>query len=210
MRIAFIVLVAALVIGALEPPPAAIALMTGDPAAALRSPSRTGEPPDTVGGSRSGGSKESIKKEMTRIGQQEVAGTKAWERRKSPTVAMVSSMVLPGLGQLYNGRRIKTIIAVGVFSYYLSTAWFEQKEAQKSLKARDALDPDSFDWREEDAWYQFHKETSRDYLWWSGAVWIITVLDAFVDAHLYDVRVVEPAVVGGNGDTKYIGFSMRF
>jgi len=210
MRIALNVLVAALVIGALVSPSAVFAVEPDDPAAAPGSTSGSDEPPDTVGGSLQGGSKESIKREMARIGQQEVAGEREWERRKSPTVAMVSSMVLPGLGQLYNGRRIKTIIAVGAFSYYLGTAWFEQKEAQKSLKARDALDPGSFEWREEDAWYQFHKETSRDYLWWSGAVWIITVLDAFVDAHLYDVRAVKPAVVQGSGDAKYVGFSMGF
>lgn len=212
MRIALVVLVAALVIGVLESaPPAAVSAPRSDErAAASDSTSRTDEPTDTVGGALYSGSKESIKQEMARIGQKEVAGTREWERRKSPTVAMVSSMVLPGLGQLYNGRRIKTIIAVGAFSYYLGTAWFEHKEAERSLKARDALDPDTFEWSEEDAWYQFHKETSRDYLWWSGAVWLISVLDAFVDAHLYDVRAVKPAVMRESGGAKYIGFSMGF
>jgi len=119
-------------------------------------------------------------------------------------------MVLPGLGQLYNGRRIKTIIAVGAFSYYLGRAWLEQKESQRSLKARDALDPDTFEWREEDAWYQFHRESARDYLWWSGAVWLIAALDAFVDAHLYDVRAVKPEVVQERGGAKYVGFSISF
>jgi hypothetical protein len=198
MKLAHLVLLVALAAGAVARPPAAFALERGGAAA------------DTSGGASGADSKESIKREMARIGQAEVPGEREWERRKSPTVALVSSMVLPGLGQLYNGRRIKTIIAVGAFSYYLGTAWLQQKEAQRSLKARDALDPDTFEWREEDAWYQFHRESARDYLWWSGAVWLIAALDAFVDAHLYDVRAVKPEVIQERGGAKYIGFSISF
>jgi hypothetical protein len=199
MKLAHLVLVVALAAGAVARSPAAFAFGPGGAAA-----------PDTSRGSSGSDSKESIKREMARIGQAEVPGEREWERHKSPTVALVSSMLLPGLGQLYNGRRIKTIIAVGTFGYYLSSAWFEQKDAQRSLKRRDALDPDTFEWREEDAWYQYHKESARDYMWWSGAVWLIAALDAFVDAHLYDVRAVKPGVVQESGDTKYIGFSMNF
>jgi len=199
MKLAHLVLVIAFAAGAVARPPAVSAFGGGGTAA-----------PDTSGGSPDIGSKESIKREMARIGQAEVPGARQWERQKSPTVAVVSSMVLPGLGQLYNGRRIKTVIAVGAFSYYLGTAWLEQKEAQRRLKARDALDPDTFEWSEEDAWYQFYKESARDYLWWSGAVWLIAALDAFIDAHLYDVRAVKPAVVRESGDTKYIVFSLDF
>jgi hypothetical protein len=154
--------------------------------------------------------KREIKEEMARIGQGEVPGARRWEREKSATVAMVSSMVLPGLGQLYNGRRIKTIVAVGAFTYYLGTAWLEQKEGVEHLKTRDSLRPYTIDWQNEDILYQFHKENAVTYLWWSGAVWLITVLDAFVDAHLYDVRAVTPKVVLGAGDTKYIAFSIGF
>jgi hypothetical protein len=168
------------------------------------------ERPDTSRGEGATDSREEVKREMERIGQAEVPGQREWERRKSPRVAMVSSMILPGLGQLYNGRRIKTMLAVGAFTYYLGTAWFEEKDAQRSKKARDAYDPGSFDWRTEDAWYQFHKQNSQDFLWWSGAVWLISVLDAFVDAHLYDVRSVKPAVVRADGHATYVGLSMDF
>ncbi len=151
-----------------------------------------------------------IKREMARIGSAEVPGTHKWEREKSATVAMVSSMVLPGLGQLYNGRRIKTAIAVGVFTYYLGTAWLEKKESQEHLKARDELSPLTIEWRNEDILYEFHKENTVTYLWWSGAVWLITVLDAFVDAHLYDVRAVTPVVTRGPGGTGYVALSVGF
>jgi Family of unknown function (DUF5683) len=151
-----------------------------------------------------------IKKEMARIATSEVPGTHKWEREKSATVAMVSSMVLPGLGQLYNGRRIKTAIAVGAFSFYMGTAWLEQKQSQEHLKTRDALPPNTVDWMNENILYEFHRDNAVTYLWWSGAVWLISVLDAFVDAHLYDVRAVTPAVTRGPGGTGYVALSVGF
>jgi hypothetical protein len=156
------------------------------------------------------GERNRIKEEMSRIGRTEVAGTRAWERRKSPRVAVLSSMALPGLGQLYNGRRLKTMIAAGTFTYYVGTAWFEQKKSQRYLAARDGFSPNTLDWRNQDMFYRFHKENAVTYLWWSGAAWLITALDAFVDAHLYDVRAVTPTVVRGGGDTKYLALSIGF
>jgi hypothetical protein len=154
--------------------------------------------------------KAAIKEEMARIGRGDVAGTRQWEREKSATVAMLSSMVLPGLGQLYNGRKYKAMIATGIFTYYLGTAWFEQKKSQEYLVGRDALPPNTIAWQNQDILYNFHKDNAVTYLWWSGAVWLITVLDAYVDAHLYDVRAVTPTVVRGAGDTKYVALSFGF
>jgi hypothetical protein len=102
------------------------------------------------------------------------------------------------------------MIAVGAFTFYLGTAWFEQKESQERLVARDALPPNTIAWKNQDILYRFHKENAVTYLWWSGAAWVITVLDAFVDAHLYDVRAVTPAVVRGAGGTKYVALSIGF
>jgi hypothetical protein len=151
-----------------------------------------------------------IKDEMARIGGSEVPGETQWQRRKSPTVALLSSMALPGLGQLYNGRKWKTAIAAGVFTYYLGTAWLERKKAQEFLVARDAFPPGSLGWKQQNLFYEFHKENAVTYVWWSGAAWLIIALDAWIDAHLYDVRAVTPAVVRGAGGTKYVTLSVGF
>lgn len=151
-----------------------------------------------------------IKDELARIGAREVPASRQWQRQKSPKVAILSSMALPGLGQLYNGRRYKAMIATGVFTYYMGTAWFEQKKSQEYLVARDALPPNTIDWQNQDILYNFHKDNAVTYLWWSGAVWLISVLDAYIDAHLYDVRSVTPTIARGAGDTKYVGISFGF
>ena len=86
----------------------------------------------------------------------------------------------------------------------------EQKQSQEHLMARDALPPSTVDWLNEDMLYEFHRENAVTYLWWSGAVWLITALDAFVDAHLYDVRAVTPTVTRGPGGTGYVALSIGF
>ena len=107
MRVAVLVMVLGLVAGAARP--------VGAPATSL--PGFETSEADTIGkDEEQARKKREIKQEMSRIGRSEVPGARQWERKKSPTVAVVSSMLLPGLGQLYNGRRIKTVIAVGTFT----------------------------------------------------------------------------------------------
>ncbi len=155
-------------------------------------------------------SREELKQQMARIGDAEVPGVRQWERKKSPRVAMVCSMVLPGLGQLYNGRRYKTIIAAGAFTYYLGTAWIERKKSQEYLNEREGYPAGSIEWKNADLFYVFHKENAVTFLWWAGAVWLINVLDAYIDAHLYDVRSVTPSLSRGTDGTKYVALSFGF
>lgn len=202
MRVGVVIITVALLVGALGSP-------RGRPARASAADTVSASA-DTLRLDKEEKRREAIKSEMARVAGPEVPAEKEWERQKSPTVAMVSSMVLPGLGQLYNGRRIKTAIAAGTFTYYLGKAWLEQKKSQEHLRARDALPDSTTAWANEDIYYEFYKESAIDYVWWSGAVWLITVLDAFVDAHLYDVRAVTPTVVRGAGGTKYLAFEVGF
>jgi hypothetical protein len=206
MRVGVVVIAVGLLVGALGSP-------SGRPGWAAAADT-VAAPADTLRQDKQEDRRQAIKSEMARVAGPEVPAEKQWERQKSPTVAMVSSMVLPGLGQLYNGRRIKTAIAAGTFTYYLGKAWLEQKKSQEHLKARDELPRTTPEenalWNYEDELYQFYKESAKDYLWWSGAVWLITVLDAFVDAHLYDVRAVTPTVVSGAGGAKYLAFEVGF
>jgi hypothetical protein len=151
-----------------------------------------------------------MKQNLRMISREEVPGRKQWERKKSPRVAMFSSMLLPGLGQVYNGRRIKTIIMIGASGFYMSNIWLEHKNAQRRKKARDSHPPDTVEWRTENLWYDFHKEQTKDFAWWSGAVWIIGVLDAYIDAHLYDVRAYRPAREGNGDQTDYLTVNFSF
>jgi len=148
-----------------------------------------------------------MKRTMATVGLNEVPGLEGWQREKSAKVAVLSSMVFPGLGQAYNGRKWKSAIFAGLFTFYAGTAWIEYKKSEDYLRLRDSLPTGSVPWDQTDQYYQFHKENAKDFIWWAGAVWFIGLLDAFVDAHLYDVRAVDPEIFKSTGGQYNIGLS---
>lgn len=149
-------------------------------------------------GSISEQERQALKGTMRQIGDPEVAGMRRWERKKVPRVALFSSTVMPGLGQLYVGRRIKVGLAAGFFTTYVGWAWIHWKDAQRWTAYRDKLPEDASEFVANQQ-IEFHKESARDFMWWAGAVWVINMLDAWIDAHLYDLRVYTPPVAPGEG-----------
>jgi hypothetical protein len=163
---------------------------------------------DTVERDGSLEDKVKLKEDLRLIGLDEVAGAKRWERKKNPRVAMFSNMALPGLGQLYNGRRIKVAIMVGMNTFYLSKAWIYYKRSVIRKNTRDEYPRNTSTWFYHNNWYVFYKDSARDYLWWWGAVWVIGALDAYIDAHLFDLRAYVPE--SGTGQAKYLTLTMSF
>jgi len=150
---------------------------------------------------------EDLKKMMATVGLNEVPGLDEWQREKSAKVAVLSSMVFPGLGQAYNGRKWKSVIFAGLFTFYAGTAWIEHKTSQDYLNLRDNFPTGSLPWDHADQFYQFHRENAKDFMWWAGAVWFFGLLDAFIDAHLYDVRAVDPEIFKSTGGQYNVGLS---
>lgn len=162
---------------------------------------------------------EQVKEMLQRMGSSEVEGRTEWERKKNPRVAMLCSMVLPGLGQTYNGRRLKVGLMVGFTSYYFGNGLLSWKAHERSIAARDAAVPGSTTFARENANAELYKEDARRFLWWSGAVWLIGILDSWIDAHLYDVREYTPpsrpqtsglTESGTPGSYVTIGFDLDF
>jgi hypothetical protein len=147
------------------------------------------------------GERARLKRTLQMMGRREVEGTRLWQRRKSPKLAMYCNALLPGLGQVYNGRRIKTALMVAAASYYIGNIWLNQKNAQRYTATRDNLPPDGPGYKGSVSFYNglisFYKEQAKDYLWWSAAVWVIGILDAWIDAHLYDIRAYTPPQTAG-------------
>lgn len=132
------------------------------------------------------------KKLLEQMGSNEVAGRTQWERQKNPQVAMLCHTLLPGLGQVYNGRRLKVGLMVGAASYYYGTAWLNYKKWKLHESKRDGFEQGTDEFVFENDLAGFYKEQARTYLWWSGAVWLIGLIDSWIDAHLYDVRSFTP------------------
>jgi len=85
---------------------------------------------------------------------------------KSPWGAVARSAMLPGWGQCYNESYIKSVIAFGAFFYFVSRIYNYEKQY------RDTGDEAFRDKRITNSWYL-------------GLTYLIILIDAYVDAHLY-------------------------
>jgi len=110
---------------------------------------------------------------------------------KSTTVALLASMVAPGAGQIYNGSYWKAPIIWGV-GYYFISVYNQQNKLYKQYRTAylatvdstsPAGDPNVMQLRD-----FYHKQ--RDTFGWYLAIeYIINLLDAYVDASLYNFEV---------------------
>jgi hypothetical protein len=132
------------------------------------------------------------KQVLQRMGSNQVEGRTQWEREKNPKVAMICHTLLPGLGQVYNGRRLKVALMAGVATYYYGNTWINYKEWKASEAARDFYPPGTPKYIHQDELASYYEEQARSFLWWSGAVWLLGLIDSWIDAHLYDVRSYTP------------------
>ena len=122
-----------------------------------------------------------------------------YKERKSGRVAMACALLVPGLGQMYNEKPVKAAIALGLESYYLSRIAMNRRLRERERIVRDSFPLKSSLWNYHDGWMTEYYERSVDWIWWSGAVILAVVIDAYVDAKLDDMRFkVEARASGGN------------
>lgn len=95
---------------------------------------------------------------------------------RSPTGALLRSAALPGWGQFYNDEPLKGIAFGAVELGLLGWLIYENAEAEDARLSGD------------DASYQIHRQRRLDLIWYTSASWLLGMLDAYVDAHLYSFR----------------------
>lgn len=110
------------------------------------------------------------------------AEKRAWQRRKSPRTAFVSSLLVPGLGQLYNEREFWALVAAGVEFYYLGNIVAEQRLTNRY---RNAVNADPGD-REARVLFELHRDNRIQSTWLYGLAALISGLQSLVDAYLAD------------------------
>ena len=125
----------------------------------------------------------------------------AWRARHSPTKATILSAVLPGAGQFYNRKYWKVPIVLsglGVAYYFVdrnTTEYTRYKDAYIALTDGDPNTVDEFNGRYSagavlDVANTYRKW--RDLSWiCTGAVYVLNIIDATVDAHFVRFDVGE-------------------
>ncbi len=97
---------------------------------------------------------------------------------RSPSSALLRSLAVPGWGQLYNKKYFKAVIVAGGQGMLLGTSVVEWKRASDAKKDA-SLPPDE---RLEN--YRLHINNRNLFLWLYAAATVVSMLDAYVDAHL--------------------------
>ncbi len=154
------------------------------------------------------------------------------DKKHSPAAATIFSTLVPGLGQVYNKKYWKVpIIYGGLSTFYFIADWNNRgyTRFKTALKYKIDDDPNTVDefngqrTADELRYYMNAYRRNRDMsILGFSAVYVLNILDANVDAHLFDWNVdddlgirVEPAVVNAeaamNGSSAPIfGLSCKF
>lgn len=152
-------------------------------------------------------------------------------RPHSPKLAMGFSAVLPGLGQIYNRKYWKlpiVYVGLGVCGYFIWTETSLYSKYKETYKFRAGVDSSATDWfpnetlntvKEMKEYH--HRNVEISYIA-AGVIYLLNIVDAAVDAHLYDFDVsddlsmrIEPSVLSfrsayGKQNTAGLSLTLKF
>ena len=116
-------------------------------------------------------------------------------------MAVIFSMILPGMGQLYNESYWKVPLflgASGVLAYQIILDHNQFTKLQNEWKIlKDSNDPRQYIWQNDKEAYRDRRDKFAFYLL---GVYILGAVDAYVGAHLYDFNVSDDLSLGLNAD----------
>jgi hypothetical protein len=112
--------------------------------------------------------------------------------KKSTTAAVFMSMAVPGLGQFYTHEYIKAagaVIAEGALAASMSFNNDRMMAARRSAVNWTASLPDSLSYQKNpySGIQHFYQNQRNRLIWWLAGTVLLSMGDAYVDAHLYGV-----------------------
>ena len=119
---------------------------------------------------------------------------------KSPAKAVTMSAILPGLGQYYNESYWKIPVIYGLGAFFVYEYVKYDKDYKDYSKKFDAsitpVNPYGSYYLK--SYLENYRDKRDSFLWYGGFLYLINIVDAFVDAHLYNFDVDENISVGFN------------
>jgi hypothetical protein len=107
-------------------------------------------------------------------------------RTKSPSGAMLRSLAVPGWGQFYNEQWLKGICVAGAELGIIANAFVQNHLADRAVT------------KEEREFYLDNRNLSY---WWLAGIILLSMADAYVDAHLYGFDESIDLGFDGSGET---------
>ncbi|HEX2984786.1 MAG TPA: DUF5683 domain-containing protein [Ignavibacteriales bacterium] len=120
---------------------------------------------------------------------------------KSPWGAVLSSAIVPGLGQIYNESYWKAPVVWGFMGYFLYI-WIDNNKDYKfyrNLYNQIQYDPNFTEGYKNNIkvrYRDFYHDQRDQFAIYLGLTYVLNLLDAYVDAHLFDFSVEEEPFTG--------------
>ena len=145
------------------------------------------------------------------VPKKEEARPDSAHHRSSPFHVMLRSAVLPGWGQVYNGKLLKAGVVVAGEGFLVYKAWTELQKENDAVDRISSSVPGTpeYDQAVEDR--NQHMNLKTNYIWWTVAVHLLQMADAYVDANLADWSAeVGPDPAGAPGTRVALAYRVRF
>jgi hypothetical protein len=135
----------------------------------------------------------------------------------SPASTLLRSIAFPGWGQLENDRPVKAAVVFAAEVSFLASGYVEYRRADRSRDAeiRAAELGDAARAAEEFRRYTDRRNRGATRLWWATFALMMSMIDAYTDAHLRDfVPAPTPDVSGPELEldlaAQRVGFAVDF
>lgn len=149
---------------------------------------------------------------MTYVKPKEVT-LKKFKMKKSPTTAVLLSAVLPGAGQFYNESYWKIPIISGLvgyfgYEYFRNNNLYKDYRDQYAASQNDTVPDGNLNFK---TLREFYRDQRDDFVWYFLIVYVINLVDAYVDAHLFDFDVRDDKFVknGIRGKEYRLKFNLK-
>jgi hypothetical protein len=105
--------------------------------------------------------------------------------QKSATGAMLRSAVIPGWGQFYNESYWKIPVVWGFLGWFAYNAIHQNKMYNDYKPLADA-DPNTYK-----RYSDYYRDNRDSFIVYMALTYLVNIVDAYVDAHLFDFDVSE-------------------
>lgn len=131
--------------------------------------------------------------------------------RQRPTTALLKSLVIPGWGQVGNGRWFKAVLFAGLQGWFVGEVIHYGGQASdfKNLYERSVVASQRNDYY---SLYEDRRQERNKFIFFLGLATLVSVFDAYVDAHLSgapDAQKIGLQLSPAPGGA-YAGLSLRF
>ncbi|MBS1518120.1 MAG: hypothetical protein JSS91_08525 [Bacteroidetes bacterium] len=144
--------------------------------------------------------------------KQKSGSSTTFKMKKQPWRAVAYSAVIPGAGQLYNKTYWKIPVILGLGGYFAygiinnnnKYSDYRDQYLNSQTEQNPSGDPQLLNLRE------FYRDQRDNFIIYSAILYLANLIDAYIDAQLYDFNVSDKIKLGLLKDNKLIGINYSF